>query len=65
MTHSYRVSLIIAAVVAAGASPLAFFGLRARARTLATARRTYCSVDGPPLQPDPEKCPLAAQQSAA
>jgi len=37
VTHSFRVSLVIAAAVAALASPLAFFGLGARTRTEAVA----------------------------
>jgi EmrB/QacA subfamily drug resistance transporter len=57
VTHAYRVSLVIAAVVAAAASPLCFIGLDAHARSRRSARETYCSVDGPPLQPDPIRCP--------
>ena len=40
-------------------SPLSFIGLGAHIRARRSARRTYCSVDGPPLQPDPERCPMA------
>jgi EmrB/QacA subfamily drug resistance transporter len=57
VTHAYRVSLIIAACIAALASPLCFIGLAPTVRTRRSARRVYCSVDGPPLQPDPSKCP--------
>jgi EmrB/QacA subfamily drug resistance transporter len=57
VTHAYRVSLVIAACVAAVASPLCFIGLAPKVRTRRSARRVYCSVDGPPLQPDPERCP--------
>jgi len=57
VTHSFRVSLVIAAAVAAIASPLAFFGLSARTRTTRTPRQVTCAVDGPPLQPDPTRCP--------
>ena len=57
VTSAYRESLVIAAVVAMLASPLGFLGLGAHARTGRSSRRRYCSVDGPPLQPDPAKCP--------
>ena len=57
VTHAYRVSLVIAAIVAAAAAPLSFVGLRAHVRAGRSARRVYCSVDGPPLQPDPAQCP--------
>ncbi len=56
VTHTFRVSLVIAAIVAAAASPLSFLGLRARTRARRSARTVYCSVDGPPLQPDPARC---------
>jgi EmrB/QacA subfamily drug resistance transporter len=59
VTTAFRVSLIIAAAIAGAASPLAFFGLRAHFRAARSPRRTYCSVDGPPLQPDPARCPMA------
>jgi EmrB/QacA subfamily drug resistance transporter len=58
VTHAYRVSLMIAACVAAAASPLSFVGLATHARTRRSARRTFCAVDGPPLQPDPARCPV-------
>jgi MFS family permease len=57
VTHAYRVSLVIAAIVAAAAAPLSFIGLRKPMRARRSARRVYCSVDGPPLQPDPARCP--------
>jgi hypothetical protein len=59
VTDAYRISLIIGAVIAAAASPLCFIGLR-RAKVSQSARRTICPVDGPPLQPDPARCPVAA-----
>jgi EmrB/QacA subfamily drug resistance transporter len=58
VTDAFRSGLMITAVIAAVASPIAFFGLRPRARVSRSARRLYCSVDGPPLQPDPERCPV-------
>jgi EmrB/QacA subfamily drug resistance transporter len=57
VTSAYHESLVIAAVVAALASPLSFIGLAAHAPATRSARRRYCSVDGPPLQPDPARCP--------
>jgi hypothetical protein len=51
VTHAYRLSLVIAACVAAAASPLAFLGLRTQVETTPSARRHTCPVDGAPLQP--------------
>jgi EmrB/QacA subfamily drug resistance transporter len=59
VTHAFRVSLVIAALVAAAAAPLSFIGLRAQTLGRRTARRVHCAVDGPPLQPDPELCPAS------
>ncbi len=63
VTHSFRVSLVIAAVVAAAAAPLGFFGLGGRVRARRSSRRVYCSVDGPPLHPDPAECPTVADRA--
>jgi MFS family permease len=57
VTHAFRVSLVIAACLAAAAAPLSFVGLAAHTRARRSARTVYCSVDGPPLQPDPGLCP--------
>jgi hypothetical protein len=57
VTDAFRVSLVIAAALAASAGPLAFFGLR-RPTAGSSPRRLHCAVDGPPLQPDPNRCPL-------
>lgn len=51
VTDAHRTGLVIAAVCAAVASPIAFIGLAPRTRVLPSARRSYCPVDGPPLQP--------------
>ena len=59
VTDAFRIALVIAAVIAAAAAPLSFFGLGAHPRTRQSARRAICSVDGPPLQPDPALCPVA------
>jgi EmrB/QacA subfamily drug resistance transporter len=61
VTDSFRTALVIAAAVAALASPLCFVGLDTRTRAPRSARRMYCSVDGPPLQPDPARCPAAVR----
>jgi EmrB/QacA subfamily drug resistance transporter len=58
VTHSIRVALVVAAGVAAAGAPLAFIGLGPRPRLRPSARRIFCAVDGPPLQPDPSRCPI-------
>jgi MFS family permease len=60
VTHSFRVSLMIAAFVSALAAPLAFFGLESHARSTRTIRRVHCAVDGPPLHADPRRCPTVS-----
>jgi EmrB/QacA subfamily drug resistance transporter len=60
VTDAFRIALVIAAVLAAGAAPLSFFGLGRDPRERRSARRVYCPVDGPPSQPDPELCPVGA-----
>jgi len=57
VTHAVRIALVIAATGAAAAGVLAFVGLAPRQRTAATARTVHCSVDGPPLQPEPSRQP--------
>jgi EmrB/QacA subfamily drug resistance transporter len=59
VTDAFHISLVISACVAAAASPLAFIGLGAHIAWHRSARRTICPVDGPPLHPDPELCPVA------
>jgi EmrB/QacA subfamily drug resistance transporter len=60
VTEAVRTSLVITAVIAAAAAPISFVGLGPRPPTIRSARRRYCPVDGPPLQPDPVECPLVA-----
>jgi hypothetical protein len=57
VTHAFRMAMVIAAGLAVLGAPLAFFGLSTRTKAARTARRMYCAVDGPPLQPDPARCP--------
>lgn len=52
VTDAFRVALIIAAVLAAAAAPVAFIGLRRGDRADPGARRMHCAVDGPPLHAD-------------
>jgi len=59
VTHSFRTALVIAACLAASASPVAYVGLERAPRAARSARRIHCAVDGPPLQPDPARCPAA------
>jgi EmrB/QacA subfamily drug resistance transporter len=60
VTDAFRIALMIAAGTAALAAPLSFIGLGTHVRAARSARRLYCSVDGPPLQPDPNRCPVVA-----
>ena len=61
VTTAYRISLVIAATIAAIAAPVSFVGLAPGVRGRRSARRSFCPVDGPPLQPDPERCPVSAR----
>lgn len=65
VTHSVRMALVVAAGLAATAGPLAFVGLGPSAQARRSARQLHCAVDGPPLQPDPARCPLAAPRSVS
>jgi EmrB/QacA subfamily drug resistance transporter len=58
VTSAYRAAITIAAVCAALAAPIAFFGLAPRRPVRRSAREIYCPVDAPPLQPDPQRCPV-------
>jgi EmrB/QacA subfamily drug resistance transporter len=60
VTDAFRTALVMAAVIAAAAAPVSFVGLGVHVRARGSARRSYCSVDGPPLQPDPRLCPASA-----
>ena len=57
LTSAFRTSLVIAATLAAGAGVVMAVGLRPRTKALATIRRVHCAVDGPPVEPDPRRCP--------
>jgi EmrB/QacA subfamily drug resistance transporter len=60
VTDAFRFSLVLAAALAASAAPVCFVGLSTRVHIRASARRTHCAIDGPPVQPDPARCPVAA-----
>jgi hypothetical protein len=60
VTDAFRISLLIAAGVALIAAPVSFIGLGGHIRLRHSARRLHCAVDGPPLQPDPDRCPAPA-----
>ena len=61
VTDAFRISLVIAAVDRRGRVAAQLHRPRRRhIRARRSARRSYCSVDGPPLQPDPDRCPVAA-----
>ncbi|HEX7166606.1 MAG TPA: MFS transporter [Acidimicrobiales bacterium] len=57
ITRAFRISLVVAAALAALAAPISAIGLGPHARVRPSARRRHCAVDGPPLQPDPARCP--------
>jgi hypothetical protein len=62
VTDAFRTSLVIAAVLVAAASPIALVGLRPDTVTAPSSRRSHCAVAGPPLQPDPARCPVVTSR---
>jgi MFS family permease len=62
ITDAFRICMVIAACLAAAAAPLALLGLAPRLGTTSSPRRSFCPVDGPPLQPDPGRCPAPADR---
>jgi MFS family permease len=57
VTHAFRIGMVIAAVLAVSGTPVAVIGLAPRPLRFRTARRYHCAIDGPPMQPDPARCP--------
>ena len=60
ITSAYRTALVCGAALCALAGVVMFAGLRPTARCAGTIRRVHCAVDGPPVEPDPRRCPQAA-----
>jgi EmrB/QacA subfamily drug resistance transporter len=60
VAHAVRDALYIAAALAAVAGPVMYLGLTATVRAPRTTRRLHCAVDGPPIHPDPARCPARA-----
>jgi EmrB/QacA subfamily drug resistance transporter len=58
VTHAFRIGMVIAAILAVSGAPIAVVGLAPHLPRFRTARRFHCAVDGPPLQPDPGRCPM-------
>ncbi|MFZ6004589.1 MAG: DHA2 family efflux MFS transporter permease subunit [Actinomycetota bacterium] len=58
ITDAVRTALVIAAALAAAAGVVMSIGLAPRVRSARTVRPVHCAVEGPPIQPDPELCPL-------
>jgi EmrB/QacA subfamily drug resistance transporter len=58
VTHAVRIAIVISAALAASAGVLMYVGLAPHPRSAWSPRRVHCAVDGPPLQPDPGKCPV-------
>ena len=65
VADAVRIALVIAAVLAASSGVFMGVALAPRARAVRTARRSHCAVDGPPLQPDPARCPVPDSARAA
>ena len=58
VTDAVRTALLIAAALAIAAGVVMSVGLAPHVRSARTARPVHCAVEGPPLQPDPQRCPL-------
>ena len=58
VTDAVRTALVIAAALAVTAGVVMSIGLAPHVRTSRTVRRVHCAVEGPPIQPDPQRCPL-------
>jgi MFS family permease len=58
VTDAVRTALVVAAALAVAAGVVMSIGLAPHVRTSRTVRRVHCAVEGPPIQPDPQRCPL-------
>ena len=54
---AFRTAMFITAGLALVGALISAVGLPRAVPTRRSARDTYCPVDGPPLQPDPRRCP--------
>ena len=63
VTESYRAAMLIAATLAAVAGVIMSVGLAAQGPSRPTVRDMHCAVDGPPLQPDPARCPASVSSA--
>ena len=64
VTDAFRTAMRLTAGLAVLAAVVSAVGLR-RPEAEPSAREFHCAVDGPPLQPDPERCPRAATQGTS
>lgn len=63
VTDAFRTAMWLTAGLAVLAAGVSAVGLR-RPEAEPSARDFHCAVDGPPLQPDPERCPKALAPAA-
>jgi EmrB/QacA subfamily drug resistance transporter len=61
VTAGFRSTLVIAAVLAVIAAPLALVGLRPVRRAVQPLRRVHCPVDGPPVELSAELPPVPSR----
>ena len=60
VTDAVHTALLIAAALAAIAGLGCLVGLAPRPRTRPSLRPVTCAVDGTPLEPDPDRCPVSS-----
>jgi MFS family permease len=65
ITDAVHLALVIAAALAVGAGVVMSIGLAPQVRSTRTVRPVHCAVEGPPLQPDPHRCPFQDEPVAA
>jgi hypothetical protein len=65
VTNAVSTALTIAAWLAISAGVVMSIGLARRVHTMRTVRRVHCAVEGPPIEPDPQRCPLQDVPAAA
>jgi EmrB/QacA subfamily drug resistance transporter len=50
VTNAFHLGMVVTAIAAVVAAPVAFFGLKPRAKVAHTDRRVHCSLDGTPFE---------------